>query len=199
MSGPPEVPVASAGLTGPSPSWEALVGRMAGGDEGALAALYDATSGIVFALALRITGDRRDAEEVLLDTYAKAWRSAPAFETARGSARAWLVMMARSVAIDRKRGARLLAGPLCDAAEEAPSPALGPDEQFTAGETSAGARRALRKLPREQRQVLELAFFEGLTHTDLSTRLGLPLGTVKTRIRLGMQRLRALLEQEAVE
>jgi RNA polymerase sigma-70 factor, ECF subfamily len=182
----------------PSTAYENMVARMAAGDEGALATLYDATSGMLFALALRVAGDRRDAEEALLDAYAKAWRTAAAFDPARGSVRTWLVMMTRTAAIDRKRGAWAHTEPLEDTSSAIASPALGPDERFTKSEDSARVGRALQRLSLEQRQALELAFFDGLTHGALAAHLGLPLGTVKTRLRIGMQRLRTFLDEETV-
>jgi RNA polymerase sigma-70 factor (ECF subfamily) len=172
---------------------------MAAGDEAALAALFDETSGVLFALAMRVTGDRRDAEEALLDAYAKAWRTAATFDPTRSPARAWLVMMTRSAALDRKRRARPREEQLgvAEAAIASSEPAA--DERLVDWERGARARRALQALPPEQREALELAFFEGLTHAELAAKLRLPLGTVKTRIRLGMQHLRAILDEEGAE
>ncbi len=172
---------------------------MAAGDEAALAALFDETSGVLFALAMRVTGDRADAEEALLDAYAKAWRTAATFDPERSPARAWLVMMTRSAALDRKRRARPRGEQLGAAEATIASSEPAADERLADGERGARARRALQALSPEQREALELAFLEGLTHAELAAKLRLPLGTVKTRIRLGMQHLRAILDEEGAE
>jgi RNA polymerase sigma-70 factor (ECF subfamily) len=189
----------------------ALAARLAAGDERALAALYDAYSARLYALAYRILSTPQDAEEAVLDAFLQAWREAPRFDPARGTLTAWLVLITRSRALDRLRArgrlertmdrARALAGPADDSATADPSaagPAVGsrsadPAREVERREEDARVRAALDTLPPPIRQALDLAFFEGLTHTEIADRLGWPLGTVKTRVRGGLLRLREAL------
>ena len=151
-------------------------------------------------LALRITRERADAEEVVVDTFAQAWRDASRFEVARGSVGAWLATIARSRSLDlvrsRNRRMRVVDGatseassPLENAASDQPSPQAG----MELTEQSVHVRNALAALPAAQRQALELAYFDGLSQTDIASRLNEPLGTVKTRMRLGLRKLRESL------
>ena len=165
-----------------------LVSAMAAGQEVAMGELYDLTSGLVHGVALRMLENPQDAEEVVLDVYMKAWRNASTYPADLGSVTAWLVMMARSVAIDRIRSRNAQPKTL---ELEFPEPA-------GSGERHARIQLALSELPTEQREALVLAFFGGLSHAELAERLGQPLGTIKTRIRLGLRRLRSVLgESEA--
>jgi RNA polymerase sigma-70 factor (ECF subfamily) len=175
-----------------------LVTRMADGDEAALAALYQATSARVHGLALRILGARDAAEEVVVDVYAQAWRLAPSYDPSKGSVATWLCVQARTRAIDlrRSRGRHRALQPLEDGEVE---PTPDPSELSVRTESATNVRRALRALPREQRRLVEAAFFGGMTHSEIAEAFGQPLGTVKTRIRAGLAALRralALLEQE---
>jgi RNA polymerase sigma-70 factor (ECF subfamily) len=176
----------------------ALLGDVAGGDPDALAALYDATSRRVYGLALRILGDRMEAEEVTLDVYMHVWRSAVAYDAGRGSVEAWIHTLARSRAIDRLRakareGARHL--PL-GAVEGFEDSALGPEEELVENDAARRVRRALRGLPSAQRRAIAAAYFGGLSYSEVARRLGAPEGTVKTRIRTGLLALRAALAGE---
>lgn len=169
----------------------AWIGRMAAGDESALVALYDATAAMVFGLALRILGDHAAAEEVAGDAYLQAWRQAARFDRARGTPLGWLLTVARSRAIDRLRSA---GGRAVPAAAEADVAAVEtPDALFEAEGRRRLVREALARLRPEQREAVELAYFGGLSHGQIAARLGVPLGTVKTRLRLGMGHLRASL------
>lgn len=176
----------------------AIVSRVAAGEEAALGQLYDVTSPKVFGLAYRILREREGAEEVTLDVYAQVWREAARYDPARGSAMSWLLAIARTRAIDSlrsRRSLRELEQPL----ESAPEPAVGNgDPEASAAERAraARARRALEQLPAEQRRAIETAFFGGLSHTEAAAVLGIPLGTVKTRIRTGLGTLRRLLQEE---
>jgi RNA polymerase sigma-70 factor, ECF subfamily len=175
-----------------------LVMRAAHGDQGSFRELYDRSSGMVHAVAMRILASREDAEEVVLDVYMRAWRNAASYDRARGSPLAWLLMMARSTSIDRLRqkAARPQAG---EDLSRFDLPALQSDPEQSLGllEQSRVVRLALAALPLEQQEALRLAYYSGLTHTELADQLGEPLGTVKTRIRLGLQRMRRALEQPA--
>ena len=172
-----------------------MIRGVAEGDNQALASLYDATSRTVYGLLLRILSDPSSAEEVLLDVYAQVWRQAKNYSPERGKPLAWLTTIARSRAIDRLRRGRQehqLTVPL----EEASSAARGEsvEDVVLAGEVGAVVRAALDALAPEQREVIELAYYGGMSHSEIAAARGLPLGTVKTRTRLGMMRLREALK-----
>jgi RNA polymerase sigma-70 factor (ECF subfamily) len=165
--------------------------RMARGDQGGLAELYDRHGRLVYSLALRIVRERGDAEDVTQDVFVQAWRQAERFDTARGNAVAWLVTMARARAIDLLRRRRVRPQVAADAAVvDATDDAPGQDVQFEWGERAAAIQEAMSALPLLQRLAVELAFFEGLTHAEIAEQLEVPLGTVKTRVRQGLLRLR---------
>jgi RNA polymerase sigma-70 factor (ECF subfamily) len=172
----------------------ALVGRMAAGDRDAVAALYDRHAVRVLGLAHRILRDRSDAEDVLQEVFAQAWRTAARYEPGRGTAAGWLLMMTRSRAIDRLRSREVRPevspGVSVDlvAADDVPAP-----EALIATEEASRVRAALTTLPAEQRLALELAYYGGLTQTQIAERLQQPLGTVKTRIRTALAALRRSL------
>jgi RNA polymerase sigma-70 factor (ECF subfamily) len=172
----------------------ALIGRAADGDQSALAALFDASNRLVFGIVLRVLGDRAAAEEVLLDVYTQVWRQAAAYDPVRGRPAAWLLTIARTRAIDRLRSGRFeqRREPI-EAAENEPSPVVNPEEASVDSERRNLVRTALGNLAPEQRLVIELAYFGGLSHTEIATKTGQPLGTVKTRARLGMLKLSELL------
>lgn len=172
-----------------------LLHAVARGDEAALARLYDAYRVILFGLLVRILNSREEAEDVLQDVFIQVWRRAKDFDERRGRPFTWLVTLARSRAIDRLRllGARqrLTTGAAREQENtESISDAL---TDTVHSEQKEIVRRALAELPEEQRQTLVLAYFEGLTQSEIASRLGAPLGTVKTRMRSGIFKLRALL------
>ena len=177
------------------PDCAALIRRLADGDSSALSALYDATNRLVHGLALRILSDTSDAEEVTLDVYTQAWRQVARYDSSRGDAVTWLLTLTRSRAIDRLRsraGARKREQAL-DAAGELAADSPDPESQSAFSERARRVRRALSVLSPEQRQAIELAYFEGLTHVEIAERIREPLGTAKSRIRLGMAKLRDAL------
>jgi RNA polymerase sigma-70 factor (ECF subfamily) len=165
----------------------ALIRRLVAGDHEALGDLYDRYAGLVNALALRVLRDAAEAEDVVQEVFVQIWRQAGRFDPSRGSAEAWLCTMARTRALDRlrRRAARR---------EEpgAEMPGLGPVET-PRNEEAYAVRTALDGLSADQRRALELAYYEGLTQSEIAARLGEPLGTVKTRIRTAMIRLREAL------
>jgi RNA polymerase sigma-70 factor, ECF subfamily len=170
--------------------------RMARGDHDALAELYDRHSRPIYSLALRILQDRSDAEDVVQEVFVQAWSQASRYDASRGAASAWLLNMTRSRAIDRLRSKRSRpdlgrtdrSGALnvADAAE-------GQDLQLLSREQLTKLRTALDALPFVQRTALELAYYEGLSHTEIAERLEQPLGTVKTRIRQAILKLRSAM------
>jgi RNA polymerase sigma-70 factor (ECF subfamily) len=174
--------------------WVALIRSAAGGDQSALAGLYDATSRLVFGLVLRIVGDRPTAEEVLLDVYTQAWRQSANYDEERGAPLAWLMTIARSRAIDRLRSAKHEQyKESLDAVREISDTDPNPEQATVASERRRLVCSALATLPAEQREVVELAYYSGLSHSEIALRLGQPLGTVKTRTRLAMIKLRDIL------
>lgn len=185
----------------PSRSADAdAVRRLAAGDDSALAFLYDRYGRVLYAVAYRVTGQRADAEEAVMEAFAQAWREAPRFEAGRGSVAAWLTMMARSRALDmvraRQRRVRITETAARDTSNDAPAmgtaaaePGRGLEEEERRRQVAA----ALAALAPAQRQAIELAYYEGLSQSEIAERLQEPLGTVKTRMRLGMQKLREAL------
>jgi RNA polymerase sigma-70 factor (ECF subfamily) len=161
------------------------------GRQEALAALYDESSSLVYTIVMRIVGNREDAEEVTLDVYSQVWKSASGYQADRGTVTGWLTMLARSRAIDRVRvRARKRGEETLETIAEVPDARSTPEQRSVLGEEQARVRAALAGLPESQRELLELACYSGFTQSELASRLGLPLGTVKTRMRLGLTRLR---------
>jgi len=175
-----------------------LIEQMAQGRQEALGRLYDETAPSVNGLVLRILEIPQDAEEVLMDVYMKAWKNAKSYSPDRGTVQAWLFTMARSIAIDRirQRRARPNTLPLeFEGVAEPISRAESPEQRTAALQRRRRVQVLLNELPAEQRDVVTLAFFGGLTHAELAGRLGQPLGTIKSRIRMGLMHLRSLLEE----
>ncbi|MEK6801705.1 MAG: sigma-70 family RNA polymerase sigma factor [Nitrospirota bacterium] len=175
--------------------WTGLLARIAAGDQPALAEFYDASSAKVFGLAMKILGERTAAEDVTMDVYTQVWRRASTYDAERGTPGSWLMTLAKTRAIDRFRSSYLERGrqvPLDQVAElsgDADTP-----EQYSAGlERQRLVQEALACLSTEQRQAIALAYYWGLSQSEIADRLKLPLGTVKTRMRLGMIRLREVL------
>ena len=172
-----------------------LLARIAVGDQSALAELYDVSSAKVFGLAMKILGDHAAAEETTLDVYTQVWRRISTYDAERGTPGGWLMTLTKSRAIDRFRSSYLERGrhvPLEQAAE-LPGHEDTP-EQYSAGlERQRFVQDALASLSVEQRQAIALAYYWGLSQSEIADHLKLPLGTVKTRMRLGMIKLREVL------
>lgn len=170
------------------------------GSADALGHLYDEASPLVFSVAFKILANRADAEEVTLDVFTQVWKNPSSWDVARGSATAWLVLMARSRALDRLRWLKSRSGP-AEVPEiilaALPSPEHNAETVAEAKQQQARIQGALAQLTPEQKQALELAFYSGLTHQELSEQLGEPLGTVKSRIRTAMIKLKESLKGEA--
>ena len=169
-----------------------LVRRMAAGDREALTAFYDLYAPLAFGLLRRMLRDVDDAAEVLQEVFWELWRAAGEYDPRRGSPEAWVTVRARSRGIDRVRSVRrreeMFVAPTRETTAAASAATGNPSSVV---EDREMARGVLRELPAEQREVIELAYLQGMTQGEISARLGLPLGTVKTRMRLGMERLRA--------
>lgn len=177
---------------------EALVAAMAQRDEKALASFYDATAARAYALILRTTQAASLAEEVLSDVYMQVWQQAERFDLNRGKALAWLFMLCRSRALDqlrRRDPAVTFADPECERLESATG--TGPLDLLMAMDRSSAIRAALTQLGEVERQLLALAFFRGLTHQEIATQTGMPLGSIKTILRKAMLKLKELLSQYA--
>ena len=180
------------------PDLATLVRSMAEGHQEALARLYHETASMVNGLLLRILAHPQDAEEVLLDVFMKAWKYAASYSEKRGSVQAWLLIMARNSAIDRIRAKKAQPATLSFEPEAFPEPVSAdatPEEASVIEERRRRVQQVLNELPPEQREVVVLSFFGGLTHAELAERLGEPLGTVKSRVRMGLHKLRGLLQE----
>jgi RNA polymerase sigma-70 factor, ECF subfamily len=168
-----------------------LIEATAGGSADALAVLYDRYGSVLLSAGLRMLRNRRDAEDLLHDIFVEVWQQAGAYDAARGSVKSWLFLRMRSRAIDRLRRSSNkdveLSGKVLESAtlDPAEDPTLSPDR--------AQVRSTLEALPHDQRVAIELAYFGGLSGPQISAQLGVPLGTIKTRLALGMSKLRAAL------
>ena len=178
----------------------AAIQRMASGDGTALADLYDRHGRSVFGLATRILGDPAEAEDLTQDVFTLAWKNAARYDPARGAVAAWLLVTTRTRAIDRIRArrSRPQAGSDDDGRKMANIPDASPsvDVIVATSQDAARVRVALADLPVDQRDALDLAYFQGLSHSEIAERTGIPLGTIKTRIRSGLQRLRDAMVPE---
>jgi len=174
-----------------------LLDRVAKGDQCAVGELYDLHSRLLFGLLVRILAERAEAEEVLQEVFVQAWKRAHTYDPSRGTPAGWLCGIARNRAIDRlrtrARGARTLEG------VTAPLPPETPEAVASGNERHRNVHRALNSLPAEQRDLIERAYFNGATQSEMALDLGLPLGTVKTRVRTGLQTLRRVLDRAPVD
>lgn len=178
----------------------ALLASIAKGDQQAFSQLYDHSSTLLYTLAFRILGNREEADELLQDVYLEVWRKVARYDIGRGTPIAWLITLTRSRAIDRLR-ARAVRGqnatmPL-DATGSSQVADLGPSPFETQAdqELRIAVGNAITSLPVGQQQAIELAYYDGLSHNEIAARLNQPLGTVKTRIKLGMSKLREILRR----
>ena len=160
-----------------------------------MAELYDRHARPIYSLALRILGDTTEAEDIVQEVFSQAWKQASRYNASRGAVGAWLLTLARSRAIDRLRAKRARPGGISDERVTGQLIDAGPpvDSLVLSSEQVARVRAALDELPLLQRAAIELAYYEGLTHAEIADRLEQPLGTVKTRIRLAMLKLRDVL------
>lgn len=174
-----------------------LLRSAAAGESAAFDALYDRYAGQLYGLLLRILGNADDAQDVLQDSFVQAFKNAHRFDPSRGSEAAWLISIARSRGIDRLRARRVRSDRETDAGAEISrrmTPVESGGEALLQTEQRRNVRGALATLPEPQRVALELAYFEGLSQSEIAQRLGEPLGTIKTRMQLGMKKLREQLK-----
>lgn len=185
----------------PTLSDRELVERIGGGDERALGELYERYAGVLLGLARRVLRRTEDSEEVVQEVLIYVWRETGRYDPARSSVSTWLVLLTRSRAIDRLRSRKVLQRALSGVADEEEETHTSPSGVGNVLQTERRRRlrEALEDLPEEQRQVLELAYYGGLTQTEISARTGIPLGTVKTRTLLAMKKLRSALAGEIEE
>ncbi len=199
MSHPKTIPPEAAGPISPEDS--DLLALVARHDENALAELYDRYSGLLLALSRRIVIDQSEAEEILQEVFLQVWNQAERYDRTRSSVSTWLVLITRSRSIDRLRSRRVKERTLASVRQEKRDRHTSPEG--TVAVLSEQRRKRLRsemqELPKEQRQVLELAFFKGMTQSEIAGDTGIPLGTVKTRTLLAMKKLRKALSAEIRE
>ena len=179
---------------------EELMARVTARDSAAFEHLYDRHAPAVLGIVARIVGDQAEAEEILQETFWRVWNQAATFDIEKGQFRAWLFSIARRLALDLLRRRTVRPQTARDEAEErrfeqAPAPNDNVPEAAEQAMAAAGVRHALEQLSAEQYQVLTLAYFRGLTRQEIARETGLPLGTVHTRARLGLQNLRAILRE----
>jgi RNA polymerase sigma-70 factor, ECF subfamily len=177
-----------------------LLARVVKGDQQAFSQLYDHSSTLLFTLAVRMLGSREEAAELLQDVYLEVWRKVSRYDVGRGTPVAWLITLTKSRAIDRlrartSRGYRATDSLESEPATQVPAPGPSPLETQADQELRSAVGAAVAGLPQSQQQAIELAYYEGLSHTEIAARLNQPLGTVKTRIKLGMSKLRETLQQ----
>lgn len=196
---PSGVGTGSGGVRTHEAVWRHYIEKTAGGDDRAFASFYDESSRLVHSVAMRFLADQADADEVTLDVFTQVWRSASVFDSKRGTVTAWLVTMARSRAIDKLRSvaSKVRKQESIDDGFEVVEKRDTPEQTSLLNQRRRRVQSALSLLPADQRRAINLAYFEDLSHQEISSRLELPLGTVKTRIRLGMMRLREYLGESA--
>jgi RNA polymerase sigma-70 factor (ECF subfamily) len=173
-----------------------LLRRIASQEREALGDFYDQTAAPLFSTAFRILGDTHEAEEVVQDVFVQIWNRASTFDGALGTPFHWALGIVRNRSIDRLRARQRRSRLLQEMVEQSPTePEPPPDNQFALNEEEVTqVRKALKDLPLEQRQSIEMAFFAGMTHAEIASQLGQPLGTIKARIRRGMLKLRESLQ-----
>ncbi|MBI5411257.1 MAG: sigma-70 family RNA polymerase sigma factor [Nitrospirae bacterium] len=179
-----------------SPVDPALIAKVAKGDQQAFGQLYDLSCSLLFTLSLRILGDRDEAADLLQEVYLEVWRKGVRYDVGRGTPTAWLVTVTRSRAIDRlrSRAAKSVRSPRPEVRSfelQTSNVELRTEDQADQ-EIRTAVAKALAELPDGQQQALELAYYEGLSHQEIAARLNQPLGTIKTRIKLGMDSLKTL-------
>lgn len=185
--------ITAMALIPPTDVLASAIARAAAGERAALREVYDRLGGRVLAIGRAILGDGAEAEDVVQETFVEVWRRAKEYDPARGAPEAWVIVIARTRALNRRRS-RVGAGRTADAAALEPdAPVPGPEELVLAAAGRSRLATALEKLPAEQRKVIELSYFEGLSQREIAEKLAQPLGTIKTRAKLGLEKLVVLV------
>ena len=184
---------------------EVLAAHVAQGDRTAVETLYDRHASMILGMALRITGERAVAEDILQETFWRLWQSADTYQPVRGPFTTWLFRIARNLAMDAYRRRNVRPKDITNRTDtdpilgQMPDPDMNVPEQAQSNPMAQQVRNAMKSLPGEQRQVIELAFFSGMTRQEIATATGQPVDTLHTRARLGLQKLREALEKENFE
>jgi len=193
------LPKRAAKVQGEGGDEASLLRRVARGDKGAYRTLYDRLGSQSLAIAIRVLGGKAEAEDTVQETFLDVWTRAAQFDPVRGSGRAWVLSMVRNRAIDRLR-TRGAVSRMIERAESqqatAPIASTSPADELTRAEAQLSIHVAMSELTDAQRHALELAYFEGLSQSEIAERLGEPLGTVKSRVRAAMEKLASLLPHE---
>lgn len=162
--------------------------------------LYDRYGGIAYGLAYRITSDGTAAEDVVQDAFVSIWKQAPRFDPARGQVRSWLLTIVHHKAVDAvRRRANRAERALPEGPDEAIATTGQPESLAEWMMEAEAVRDAVRQIPDEQRQTIEMAYFAGMTHVEIAERMGVPLGTVKSRLRIGIEKMREYLRPRVME
>jgi RNA polymerase sigma-70 factor (ECF subfamily) len=183
---------------------EQVLAAVARGEHLALRVLHERYSGAVFALALRMVADREVAEEVTQEVFLRVWRHAASYDPARGRAPTWVLGLTHHLAIDQIRRRKVQAQPMPvtddgeSLATQTPDPSVDVEREVWGAERRQVLTTALGHLPAPQREVIEHAYYRGLTQVEIADRVGIPLGTVKTRLRLGLRKLRDILQSQGL-
>lgn len=175
-----------------------LVRRMAAREQSALAEIYDRYGALAYAVAMRVLGDSGRAEDAVQEAFLNLWRGAAGFDPARGSLRTWLIASVRNRSIDQLRGRSLRERRELALKPDVEAAGAGPEEAAAARQERTAVRAALAELPEEQRQAVLLAYFGGFTQPEIAEMSGVPLSTVKGRIRLALEKLSAYLKERGV-
>lgn len=174
-----------------------LIMRVAGSDEHALRLLYERHAGRMYAITCRLLGNREEAEEIVQESFLDLWNRAATFEPGAGSAAGWIFTIARNRAVDRLRARATRRRTLEAVKDEVPPPTVTPERQTESMEARKAVARALAALSPEQRTVIEMAYFDGLSQSEIATRTGSPIGTVKGRTRAALEKLATLTKELA--
>ena len=174
-----------------------LISRVAASDEHALRSLYERHASRMYAITCRLLGNREEAEEIVQESFLDIWKRASTFEPGAGSATGWIFTIARNRAVDRLRARATRRRTLEAVQGEAPVPSVTPERQTESMEAREGVARALAELSPEQRTVIEMAYFDGLSQSEIATRTGSPIGTVKGRTRAALEKLATLTKELA--
>lgn len=173
---------------------------MQSGDQQAVAVLYDRYGGMAYGLALRITGDATQAEDVVQDAFVSVWRQCGRFDPERGQVRSWLLTIVHHRAVDAvRRRANRAERALPEGPDQFVDPHRRPEDAAESEMAASAVRTAVTLVPEDQRRTIEMAYFEGLTHVEIAERMGVPLGTVKSRLRIGLEKMREYLRPRVLE